>query len=72
MLESGPDHEKTFEVAALINEREVARGAGKTKKEAEQRAAESALRTFGESPERYPHIARTWPTNYVDSVARAL
>jgi ribonuclease-3 len=42
--EQGPDHDKTFEVAAHIGEREYARGVGKTKKEAEQRAAESALR----------------------------
>ncbi len=41
--ERGPDHDKTFEVAATISERELARGIGKTKKEAEQRAAELAL-----------------------------
>jgi ribonuclease III len=42
--ESGPDHDKTFEIAAFIGDKEHARGVGKTKKEAEQRAAESALR----------------------------
>jgi ribonuclease III len=41
--ERGPDHDKTFEIAATIGERELARGVGKTKKEAEQRAAEHAL-----------------------------
>jgi ribonuclease-3 len=44
--EQGPDHDKTFEIAAHIGEREYARGVGKTKKEAEQRAAESALRAL--------------------------
>jgi ribonuclease III len=44
VCEMGPDHDKTFEIAAHIGEREYARGTGKTKKEAEQRAAESALR----------------------------
>jgi dsRNA-specific ribonuclease len=48
--ERGPDHDKTFEVAATISERELARGVGKTKKEAEQRAAELALRALDTPP----------------------
>jgi ribonuclease III len=44
--EQGPDHDKTFEIAAHIGDREYARGIGKTKKEAEQRAAELALRAL--------------------------
>jgi ribonuclease-3 len=44
--EQGPDHDKTFEIAVHLGDREVARGTGKTKKEAEQRAAEMALRTL--------------------------
>jgi ribonuclease-3 len=40
--EAGPDHEKTFEVAVYIKEREWARAAGRSKKEAEQRAAAMA------------------------------
>jgi ribonuclease-3 len=39
----GPDHDKTFEVALSIGEREIARASGKSKKEAEQRAAERGL-----------------------------
>jgi ribonuclease III len=39
----GPDHEKTFEVEVLVNNRLVASGAGKSKKEAEQSAAQNAL-----------------------------
>jgi ribonuclease III len=40
--EAGPDHDKTFEVAVHIKDREWARAAGKSKKEAEQRAAAMA------------------------------
>ena len=47
--ERGPDHDKTFEIAATVGEREFSRGIGKTKKEAEQRAAELALRALDES-----------------------
>jgi ribonuclease-3 len=39
----GPDHDKTFEVALYLGERELARARGKSKKEAEQRAAERGL-----------------------------
>jgi ribonuclease-3 len=41
--ETGPPHERTFEVAALVSGREVARGTGRSKKEAEQAAASAAL-----------------------------
>lgn len=41
--ERGPDHDKVFEVAVLLGGREIARAGGKSKKEAEQRAAEAAL-----------------------------
>jgi ribonuclease-3 len=41
--ETGPPHERTFEVAAVVGGREVARGSGRSKKEAEQAAAEAAL-----------------------------
>lgn len=37
--EEGPDHNKQFEVAALIGSREIGRGVGRTKKAAEQVAA---------------------------------
>ncbi|MBR4579487.1 MAG: ribonuclease III [Oscillospiraceae bacterium] len=41
--ESGPDHNKTFEVQVLLNGRPLGKGKGRTKKEAEQLAAENAL-----------------------------
>jgi ribonuclease III len=43
VAEDGPPHERTFEVAALVEGSELARGAGRSKKEAEQAAAEAAL-----------------------------
>jgi ribonuclease-3 len=41
--EEGPPHERWFEVAAMVEGEELARGAGRSKKDAEQAAAESAL-----------------------------
>ena len=41
--ESGPDHDKTFEVSCLINGEERAKGVGKSKKAAEQQAAYAIL-----------------------------
>lgn len=41
--ESGPDHDKHFEVEALLNGRAVGRGVGSSKKRAEQAAAEAAI-----------------------------
>ena len=41
--ETGPDHDKTFEVGLLIGRREISTGKGRTKKAAEQEAAYQAL-----------------------------
>jgi ribonuclease III len=41
--EEGPPHERVFEVAAVIAGEEVARGSGRSKKDAEQAAAEAAM-----------------------------
>jgi ribonuclease-3 len=41
--EEGPPHERTFEVVARVDGEEIARGSGRSKKDAEQRAAEAAL-----------------------------
>lgn len=41
--DSGPDHEKVFVVEIVVGRRVLARGRGKSKKEAEQRAAQDAL-----------------------------
>ena len=48
VLESeGPEHNKIFTVAAYVNNNEVGRGVAGNKKEAEMRAAKSALVLFG-------------------------
>ena len=44
--ESGPDHMKNFEVEVRLNNNIIGRGQGKTKKEAEQNAAEEACKLF--------------------------
>ncbi len=45
--EAGPDHDKQFEVELLVGPRPLGRGRGRTKKEAEQRAAQDALEVLG-------------------------
>ncbi|HEX5647249.1 MAG TPA: ribonuclease III [Nitrospira sp.] len=42
--ESGPDHDKQFDVEVTLNRELAGRGSGKTKKEAEQAAAKEALK----------------------------
>ncbi len=48
VAERGPEHSKTFEVVVLVGGRIWGRGSGRSKKEAEQRAAEEALRRLDE------------------------
>jgi ribonuclease-3 len=43
VAEEGPPHQRWFEVAAMVGGEELARGAGRSKKDAEQAAAESAI-----------------------------
>jgi ribonuclease-3 len=45
--ESGPAHERTFEVEATVDGERVGTGAGRSKKAAEQMAAEEALKHLG-------------------------
>ncbi len=47
--EIGPDHNKTFFVKVLISGKEAGRGKGKSKKNAEQKAAREALKKVNES-----------------------
>ena len=46
IAEDGPDHLKTFTATAVVAGRELGSGDGRTKKEAEQKAAELAWRTL--------------------------
>lgn len=41
--EEGPDHVKTFTVALYVGEREISRGTGKSKQQAQQEAAKKGL-----------------------------
>jgi len=46
--ENGPDHDKDFVAGVFINGKIMSKGAGKTKKEAEQKGAREALKILGE------------------------
>lgn len=46
--ESGPPHRRKFEVAAIVDADVVGEGEGRSKKAAEQAAAEQALQQFGD------------------------
>ncbi len=49
LSETGPDHDKTFEVEVVIGDEPYARAFGKSKKEAEQAAARGALQRLHET-----------------------
>jgi len=42
----GPDHDKTFEVAVVLNDKTIGKATGKSKKIAQQEAAKIALKTL--------------------------
>jgi ribonuclease III len=48
VAESGPAHRRTFEVEAIVDAESVGRGEGRSKKAAEQMAAEQALQRLGD------------------------
>jgi ribonuclease-3 len=48
--ERGPPHDREFEVAASVDGEIVGRGSGRSKKAAEQAAAERALEALGQGP----------------------
>ncbi len=52
--ESGPDHRKSFYIAALIAERQFTAAWGSNKKDAEQRAASNALAELHDQPIPFP------------------
>jgi ribonuclease-3 len=47
IAESGPPHRRKFEVAAIVDSERVGEGVGRSKKAAEQVAAEQALNRLG-------------------------
>jgi ribonuclease-3 len=46
--ESGPPHQRKFEVAAIVGSERIGEGEGRSKKAAEQAAAEQALKRLGD------------------------
>ena len=46
LSESGPDHNKSFQVSLMYNNKKVSEGAGSSIKEAEQKAAKEACKTL--------------------------
>ena len=54
--ESGPDHQKSFEVEAHLNRNVIGRGVGPSKRSAEQEAAKQALEYF-DVPD-HPHFGK--------------
>jgi ribonuclease-3 len=46
--ETGPPHDRTFRISAIVSGVEVGRGTGRSKKDAEQEAARGALEALGE------------------------
>jgi ribonuclease-3 len=48
LAESGPPHRRSFEVAAVVDSEQVGEGEGRSKKAAEQAAAEQALKRLGD------------------------
>jgi ribonuclease-3 len=50
LSESGPDHQKIFEVKLTIKEELFGIGRGRSKKEAEQQAAKQALENLSKRP----------------------
>jgi ribonuclease-3 len=48
IAESGPAHARTFEVAAIVDSERIGTGEGRSKKAAEQVAAERALKRLGD------------------------
>jgi ribonuclease-3 len=61
--EEGPDHQKLFTVEVMIDGECVARGAGLTKKAAEQAAARHALEHIWSSPEKPPRPSEALTEN---------
>ena len=74
--EFGPDHEKEFEVVALVDGRERGRGRGRSKKAAQQGAAKAAYESLtdrsGEAPTDRPDEGKAEPAPLPDERAPLL
>lgn len=47
LSQTGPDHDRVFTIGVFLRDKEVARGSGKSKQEAERAAAEAAIQAKG-------------------------
>jgi ribonuclease-3 len=56
--ETGPDHDKVFEISLTIGGTITTTGTGKSKKEAEQRAAQKALEELSRNQNSPPYLNR--------------
>ncbi|MEN8650658.1 ribonuclease III [Streptomyces sp. 21So2-11] len=61
VTETGPDHEKTFTAAARVGGVSYGTGTGRSKKEAEQQAAESAWRAISAAADERAEAAKVAP-----------
>jgi ribonuclease-3 len=57
--EEGPDHDRTFTVCVILENKSIGTGTGKNKKLAEQSAAESALASIKQSEKNKPTTTPT-------------
>lgn len=55
LYETGPDHSKTFEVCVFVNDEVLGNGSGPSKKQAQQDAAEDALKNLQKRKLEFPH-----------------
>ncbi len=71
VAEAGPDHEKTFHAVALVSAEVLGHGAGSSKKEAEQRAAEQAWVAIKARRTELPPSGEADPLHSADAVDTA-
>lgn len=63
LSDSGPDHDKTFTMGVTLGGMQFGSGSGRSKQEAEQVAASSALENWAIMYEKYSKSARIRPAN---------
>lgn len=68
--EEGPDHNKCFEIRALVGKKEIGRGTGRTKKGAEQAAAYHGILTLKGSLAQEKHQKGLGQDNLKDAPAQ--
>jgi ribonuclease-3 len=61
--EIGPDHDKNFTMAVMINGQEFGRGTGHSKQEAEQKAAQAAIQNWQSLYEKYTKSDKITPVS---------